>query len=180
MNARAWQMMSVAPALYLDGGAFAGFHSQSGGSQGNPLTSIFFCISIHGPLLRAQRRLKQAAPWACVKAMMDDGYLFGPAAVMDDVEKDLRADLQARGMKVDAGKWQNYAVPGERRRIGMQRAQQGLEPWLWGAVVRAPGVGAVEGKLQYTAVPAGPARAPASRGQSMRPCGAYLPRGGRE
>ena len=27
------------------------------------------------------------------------------------------------------------------------------EPWLWGAVVRAPGVGTEVGELQYTAVP---------------------------
>ena len=63
---------------------------------------------------------------------MDDGYLFGPADVMDEVEADLRADLQAKGMKIDAGKWQNYALPNERRMIGEQRARQGLKPWLWG------------------------------------------------
>jgi hypothetical protein len=58
------------------------------------------------------------------------------------VEADLRADLKAKGMKIDAGKWQSYALPDERRRIGEQRAQGGgggwVEPWLWGAVVRAP------------------------------------------
>jgi hypothetical protein len=149
----AWQMLSVAPALYLGGEDFAGFHSQSGGTQGNPLTCLSFCLSAHSSLLRAQRRLKAAAPWAVVKAQMDDGYLFGPADVMDAVEADLRADLKAKGMKIDAGKWQNYALPDERRRIGEQRAQGGLEPWLWGAVVRAPGVGTEVGELQYTAVP---------------------------
>jgi hypothetical protein len=47
----AWRMLSVAPALYLDGGDFAGFHSQSGGTQGNPLTCLFFCLSAHSSLL---------------------------------------------------------------------------------------------------------------------------------
>jgi hypothetical protein len=37
--------------------------------------------------------------------------------------------------------------------VSRQRAQQGLGPWLWGAVVRAPGVGAEVGELQYTAAP---------------------------
>jgi hypothetical protein len=78
-------MLSVAPALYLDGGDFAGFHSQSGGTQGNPLACLFFCLSAHSSLLRAQRRLKAAAHWVVVKAQMDGGYLFGPADVMDAV-----------------------------------------------------------------------------------------------
>jgi hypothetical protein len=69
---------------------------------------------------------------------------MGPADVMDAVEADLRADLKAKGMKIDAGKW---------HRIGEQRAQLGLEPWLWGAAVRAPGVGTEVGELQYTTVP---------------------------
>jgi hypothetical protein len=49
----AWQVLSVAPALYFDGGNFAGFHSQSGGTQGNPLACLFFCLSAQSSLLRA-------------------------------------------------------------------------------------------------------------------------------
>jgi hypothetical protein len=74
-------------------GDFAGFHSQSEGTQGNPLACLFFCLSAHSSLLRAQRRLKAAAPWAVVTAQMDGGYLFGPADAMDAAEADLRADL---------------------------------------------------------------------------------------
>jgi hypothetical protein len=58
--------------------------------------------------------------------------------------RDLRAGLKAKGMNIDAGKWHNYTLPDERRMIGEKRAQLGLDPWLWGAVVRAPGVGALE------------------------------------
>jgi hypothetical protein len=62
---------------------------------------------------------------------------------------DAPQNLQWRLMR----KWQNYALPDERRRIEEQRAQLGLEPWLWGAVVRAPGVGTEVGELPYTAAP---------------------------
>jgi hypothetical protein len=65
---------------------------------------------------------------------------------MDAVEANLRADLKAKGMEIDAGKWLNYALPDARRRNGDPRAQGGLEPWLWGAVVRAPGVGTEVGE----------------------------------
>jgi hypothetical protein len=88
-------MLSVAPVLYLDGGDFSGFHSQRGGTQGNPLACLFFCLSAHSSLLRAQRRPKAAAPWAVEKAQMDGGYLLGPADAMEAVEADLRANLEA-------------------------------------------------------------------------------------
>jgi hypothetical protein len=40
----AWQMLSVAPALHLGGGDFAGFHSQSGGTQGNLLATSCYPV----------------------------------------------------------------------------------------------------------------------------------------
>jgi hypothetical protein len=129
-----WAMLSVAPELVKEGGESAGFHSEIGGTQGFPPTPIFFCIALHPHVRAAEKRLKEHADWSVVRAQIDDAYLAGPVAALDEGEEGLRADLVDAGLRLDRANWLTYAEPAVRMVVTHVRNAQGLEPWAWVAV----------------------------------------------
>jgi hypothetical protein len=71
---------------------------------------------------------------------MDDAYLAGPVAALDEVEEGLRADFVGAGLRLDRAKWLTYAEPAVHTVVTQVRNAHGLEPWAWGTSVQTGGV----------------------------------------
>ena len=104
-----WATYRAKSAIYLvsQGLQEAGFASEEGMRQGDPIASTGFCVGIHPVVCSLDAELQQVGGFA--KFDMDDGYAVGPAEVVFDAVNEFGEAVSRIGLELQANKCQCFS-----------------------------------------------------------------------